>query len=528
VLVFTRTKHGANRLAEYLTRTASGHGHPRQQEPGRAHPALADFKSGKLQVLVATDIAARGIDIDQCRTWSTSSCPTCPKTTCTASAAPAAPARNRHNGGMNTPAIPAQPDMELSAAAEGRYLLYQGRDMINTCLRSGKPWEPFTQAIARLLVERTPNALVVDVGANLGAFAVPLARHIKGRGGRLHAFEAQRMVYYQLCANLLLNGLDNAHAHHLAIGNHAGQIDVPVLDLGQERNIGSLSLDPEIRRMQGTLSTLSKRQRVVKVRRDYNSWVASETMEDYALRFTPRSFRKWSELRVANTAFGAASFLVLEAVGATLLVQLRLRQRLLGDPGHRADHLPGRPADQRLRRRHGLDMDLLTRGAGFGYIGSTITSLIYASFTFIFFALEAAIMAYALELAFDIPPAWGYLICALVVIPLVTHGVTVISRCRCGPSRCGWRCWCCPTPSCWSRTRRPCRPAALRRRAGRLCRRLRPAVRRRADRGHRADHADGRAGRLPALHAREDGRQTARAGGPACCWAGPAGWCPAC
>ncbi len=78
--------------------------------------------------------------------------------------------------------------------------------------------------------------------------------------------------------------------------------------------------------------------------------------------------------------------------------------------------------------KYGLDMDLLTRGAGFGYIGSTITSLIYASFTFIFFALEAAIMAYALELAFDIPPAWGYLICALVVIPLVIHGVTAISQ----------------------------------------------------------------------------------------------------
>ncbi len=43
--------------------------------------------------------------------------------------------------------------------------------------------------------------------------------------------------------------------------------------------------------------------------------------------------------------------------------------------------------------RHGVDMDLLTRGAGFGYIGSTITSLIYASFTFMFFALEAAVMA---------------------------------------------------------------------------------------------------------------------------------------
>ena len=62
-------------------------------------------------------------------------------------------------------------------------------------------------------------------------------------------------------------------------------------------------------------------QRVVKIRRDYNTWVANETLEDFALRFTPRSFRKWSELRVANTAFGgASSFLVLEAVGATMLV----------------------------------------------------------------------------------------------------------------------------------------------------------------------------------------------------------------
>jgi hypothetical protein len=115
---------------------------------------------------------------------------------------------------------------------------------------------------------------------------------------------------------------------------------------------------------------------------------------------------------VANTAFGAASFLVLEAVGATHAGQRRLHQRLLGDPGDRPDHLPDRPADQPYRRPHGLDMDLLTRGAGFGYIGSTITSLIYASFTFIFFALEAAIMAYALELAFGLPPAWGYLVCA--------------------------------------------------------------------------------------------------------------------
>jgi len=169
-------------------------------------------------------------------------------------------------------------------------------------------------------------------------------------------------------------------------------------------------------------------QRVVKIRRDYNNWVASETMEDYALRFTPQRFRKWSEWRVANTAFGAASFLILEAVGATLLVQYGFVNALWAILATGlVIFLAGLPISI-YAARYGVDMDLLTRGAGFGYIGSTLTSLIYASFTFIFFALEAAVMAYALELALDIPPTWGYLICALVVIPLVTHGVSTISR----------------------------------------------------------------------------------------------------
>lgn len=169
-------------------------------------------------------------------------------------------------------------------------------------------------------------------------------------------------------------------------------------------------------------------QQVVKVRRDYNSWVATETMEDYALRYTPQRFRKWSEWRVANTAFGAASFLILEAVGATLLVQYGFINAFWAIVATGLIiFLAGLPISV-YAARYGVDMDLLTRGAGFGYIGSTLTSLIYASFTFIFFALEAAVMAYALELALDIPPTWGYLICAIVVIPLVTHGVSVISR----------------------------------------------------------------------------------------------------
>ncbi|AZB94920.1 hypothetical protein DKE46_011290 [Acinetobacter pittii] len=78
--------------------------------------------------------------------------------------------------------------------------------------------------------------------------------------------------------------------------------------------------------------------------------------------------------------------------------------------------------------KYNVDVDLLTRGAGFGYIGSTITSLIYASFTFILLAFEAAIMAMALELALGIPQVIGYLISALVILPLVVKGIGFINK----------------------------------------------------------------------------------------------------
>jgi signal transduction histidine kinase/CheY-like chemotaxis protein len=169
-------------------------------------------------------------------------------------------------------------------------------------------------------------------------------------------------------------------------------------------------------------------QRVIKIRRDYNTWVANETIEDYALRFTPRAFRKWSVFRVSNASFGAISFLVLEAIGGSIAVKYGFTNAFWAILAvGLVIFLTALPISY-YAARHGLDMDLLTRGAGFGYIGSTLSSFVYASFTFILFALEAAIMAYALELAFGMPLHFGYLASALVVIPLVTHGVTLISR----------------------------------------------------------------------------------------------------
>ena len=173
---------------------------------------------------------------------------------------------------------------------------------------------------------------------------------------------------------------------------------------------------------------MAERQRIIPIRRAYNRWVANQTLEDYALRFTAKSARRWSSDRIAQTAIGAISFLALEAIGGAItlsygtvnafwaIIVASVILLILGWP------------IARTATRHGVDIDLLTRGAGFGYIGSTITSLIYASFTFILFAIEASIMSTALEMALGIPLWASYVVSTVAVIPLVTHGVTWISR----------------------------------------------------------------------------------------------------
>lgn len=163
-------------------------------------------------------------------------------------------------------------------------------------------------------------------------------------------------------------------------------------------------------------------------RRQYNQWVANESVEDYALRYSPSSFRKWSSITLARTLIGTNSALSYEIIGAVVLLDYGFANAMwalifcaivifgVGLP------------ICKYSARHNIDMDLLTRAAGFGYVGSTFTSLIYASFCFIFLAFEGAIMAQAFVLCFGMPKWLAYFICAVVVIPIVFYGVTAINR----------------------------------------------------------------------------------------------------
>jgi signal transduction histidine kinase/DNA-binding NarL/FixJ family response regulator len=172
---------------------------------------------------------------------------------------------------------------------------------------------------------------------------------------------------------------------------------------------------------------MKPRQRIVRERRQYNQWVASQTLEDYALRYTADRARR-SPFVVGNTALGPIAFLACEAIGGAITLSYGFDNAAWAIGAFTLlMFLIGLPIAY-YAARYGVDLDLLTRGAGFGYMGSTITSLIYASFTFLLFAIEASIMSMALHMLFEVPLAIAHLISSLVVIPIALYGFSFISR----------------------------------------------------------------------------------------------------
>jgi purine-cytosine permease-like protein len=202
--------------------------------------------------------------------------------------------------------------------------------------------------------------------------------------------------------------------------------------LYSRRNTIHLSFLNEMKRKKRGVEDMSavdiEASTVMKQRRMFNRWVNNPVMEDYALRYVPRSFRKWSEFTVANSALGGIAYMADFAIGGSIALSFGFSNSLWAILVVAAIiFVTGVPIAY-YSAKYNIDMDLLTRGAGFGYYGSTLTSLVYASFTFIYFATEGSVMAQALNIFFHIPLAIAYLICSLIVIPLVMYGMTALSK----------------------------------------------------------------------------------------------------
>jgi len=96
------------------------------------------------------------------------------------------------------------------------------------------------------VIDTLPNdCIVVDGGANIGFFTVPVAQRIKHRGGRVVSFEPQRQLFNALSGSLALNGLDNVFLHNCGLGKEPGIAQLPAVDYSVAQDFGTVSLSNE-------------------------------------------------------------------------------------------------------------------------------------------------------------------------------------------------------------------------------------------------------------------------------------------
>lgn len=150
--------------------------------------------------------------------------------------------------------------------------------------------------------------------------------------------------------------------------------------------------------------------------------------EDYSLRYTPSAFRQWRPWQVWITAIGSLAAMAGYALAGSFALGFGVSNAIAGFlVSGVLVFLTAVPIAYAIADQN-IDIDLLTRGAGFGYFGSTITSLVYATFTLIFVAFEGSIMAQAVTALTHVPIRISYVIVSIAIIPLVIYGMRFTAK----------------------------------------------------------------------------------------------------
>jgi FkbM family methyltransferase len=137
------------------------------------------------------------------------------------------------------------PNCELVNCFGNQYLVFKGKDLISNAVKQ-QGYEVEVFALSHKILEKHQDGVVLDIGANMGTFTIPLAK--RNPHLTFHSFEAQRIIYYQLCANTFINGLNNVHCHHRGLSDKRGRLQLVVPDYANETNIGAFSIDEETRK----------------------------------------------------------------------------------------------------------------------------------------------------------------------------------------------------------------------------------------------------------------------------------------
>lgn len=129
----------------------------------------------------------------------------------------------------------------VMATEQGTFIVNRNDLGVGRQLAEAGAYDADEIALLRSLVHalRRDDAVVLDIGANIGVHAVTLAEAV-GPKGRVHAFEAQRIVFNMLAGNVALNSLENVHCYHRAVGAAPGRIEIPQFDYGRPLSFGSV------------------------------------------------------------------------------------------------------------------------------------------------------------------------------------------------------------------------------------------------------------------------------------------------
>jgi FkbM family methyltransferase len=110
-----------------------------------------------------------------------------------------------------------------------KYALFPNDNAVSSSIINGWQYEPYMFEFLNKNLIDTIGKDIIDIGANNGSFAIDFA-HLVGDNGKVHSYEPQRLVYYQLCGNVFINGLNNIYCHNLAIGNCVDSVYIETPD----------------------------------------------------------------------------------------------------------------------------------------------------------------------------------------------------------------------------------------------------------------------------------------------------------
>ena len=117
-----------------------------------------------------------------------------------------------------------------------KFALFPNDNAVSSSIINGWQYEPYMFEFIEKNNIDTIGREIIDIGANNGSFAVDFA-HLVGDKGIVYSFEPQRIIYYQLCGNVFMNGLDNVYCHNIAIGDSESEVQIEKPNYFQYGNV---------------------------------------------------------------------------------------------------------------------------------------------------------------------------------------------------------------------------------------------------------------------------------------------------